>query len=191
MGPTGNFQGSYKFLSLETGRKVIRKQFTELPMPERVIARVEALAARDRQGNRLVFANRAGEPFPEDAEEVEHEYEHQDDNQNLPVAGPAIENLEEIVYEDPVGEERDEGVAFVPNNEERGNQTVDQGIEEDDEEVVVVDPPPPPPEPEVFNIDNEDVIIDEAENPIEPEIVGDQEFDAPPPECEVDAQEPP
>jgi hypothetical protein len=33
LGPTANFQGSYKFLCLRTGRRITRKQFRELPMP--------------------------------------------------------------------------------------------------------------------------------------------------------------
>jgi FtsZ-binding cell division protein ZapB len=31
LGPTGNMQGSYKFLSLSTGKKVTRRKFTEMP----------------------------------------------------------------------------------------------------------------------------------------------------------------
>ena len=43
MGPTGNLQGSYKFLSLATGKKVTRRRFTEMPVTEAVIKQVEAL----------------------------------------------------------------------------------------------------------------------------------------------------
>ncbi len=42
MGPTGNLQGSYKFLSLTTGKKVTRGKFTEMPITESVIKQVEA-----------------------------------------------------------------------------------------------------------------------------------------------------
>ena len=45
LGPTGNAQGSYKFLSLNTGKKLIRRSFTEMPVTESVIARVAQLAA--------------------------------------------------------------------------------------------------------------------------------------------------
>jgi hypothetical protein len=44
LGPTSNFQGSYKFLCLNTGRKITRKQLREVPMPEHVTKRVEAIA---------------------------------------------------------------------------------------------------------------------------------------------------
>jgi hypothetical protein len=45
LGPTGNAQGSCKFLSLNTGKKLIRRSFTEMPVTESVIARVAQLAA--------------------------------------------------------------------------------------------------------------------------------------------------
>jgi hypothetical protein len=47
MGPTGNLQGSYKFLSLATGKKVTRRKFTEMPITELVIKQVEAMAVKD------------------------------------------------------------------------------------------------------------------------------------------------
>jgi hypothetical protein len=34
MGPTGNLQGSYKCMSLTTGKKIARRKFTEMPMTE-------------------------------------------------------------------------------------------------------------------------------------------------------------
>jgi hypothetical protein len=49
LGPTTNFQGSYKFLCLKTGRRITSKQFKELPMPASVIKAVKALAERDKQ----------------------------------------------------------------------------------------------------------------------------------------------
>jgi len=41
MGPTGNLQGSYKFLSLATGKKVTLRKFTEMTVTDRVIKKVE------------------------------------------------------------------------------------------------------------------------------------------------------
>jgi hypothetical protein len=37
LGPTANFQGSYKFLSLRTGKRITWKHFKELPMPASII----------------------------------------------------------------------------------------------------------------------------------------------------------
>ena len=43
LGPTGNMQGSYKFLSLNTGKKIVKRNFTEMPITETesVIKRVD------------------------------------------------------------------------------------------------------------------------------------------------------
>jgi hypothetical protein len=47
MGPMGNLQGSYKFLSLATGKKVMRRKFTKMPVTEAVIEQVEEMAVKD------------------------------------------------------------------------------------------------------------------------------------------------
>jgi hypothetical protein len=41
--PTGNIQGSHKFLSLNTGGIIIRRNWTELPVPSDVINRLNDL----------------------------------------------------------------------------------------------------------------------------------------------------
>ncbi|KAL7462980.1 hypothetical protein ACHAXS_003351 [Conticribra weissflogii] len=62
LGPTGNMQGSYKFLCLETGRVIRRRQFKELPMPGSVIKKVEELG-KDGGSRDLVFSDRNRVPF--------------------------------------------------------------------------------------------------------------------------------
>jgi hypothetical protein len=47
LSPTGNMQGSYKFLSLSTGNKVTRRKFTEMPMTDSVIKMVDSLGKKD------------------------------------------------------------------------------------------------------------------------------------------------
>ena len=42
--PPGNTQGGHYFFSLNTGRRLNRNQWTELPMPNEVIDRVHAMA---------------------------------------------------------------------------------------------------------------------------------------------------
>jgi hypothetical protein len=44
LGPTGNIQGTYKFMSLLTGKLIKARSFTPLPMPEEVIKQVEEMA---------------------------------------------------------------------------------------------------------------------------------------------------
>ena len=60
MGPTGNDTGGFRFLTLRTNRTVTRYsgQWTELPMPQEVIERVEYLG-RD-QPEDLIFKDRHG-----------------------------------------------------------------------------------------------------------------------------------
>ena len=43
LGPVSNLQGSYRFFCLETKRIVIRRQFTELPLPKSVIYQINKL----------------------------------------------------------------------------------------------------------------------------------------------------
>ena len=47
MGPMGNLQGSYKLLSLATGKKVTRRKFTEMLVTDAVIKQVEEMAVKD------------------------------------------------------------------------------------------------------------------------------------------------
>jgi hypothetical protein len=42
LGSMGNLQGTYKFFSLETGKKIKHRKFTACPMPDSVIKKVEA-----------------------------------------------------------------------------------------------------------------------------------------------------
>ena len=55
LGPTGNLQGSYCFLCLETGKCITHRNFTELPMPQSVIDRVHHLATAENSSDGLTF----------------------------------------------------------------------------------------------------------------------------------------
>jgi hypothetical protein len=67
LGPTGNMQGSYYFIDLNTKAVIKRRRFQELPVPDSVIKKVETWGRRDKQ-TALVEDN-APEPiqapFPE------------------------------------------------------------------------------------------------------------------------------
>jgi hypothetical protein len=58
--PNGNSQGGYYFLSLTTGRRIDRRSWTELPMPNDIIDRVHVLARRDKSAPGLAFGWRDG-----------------------------------------------------------------------------------------------------------------------------------
>jgi hypothetical protein len=87
LGPTANFQGSYKFLCLRTGRRITRKQFRELPMPATVIEAIDALAEREKQDSNLDFTDHDGSP-----------YENLENDTNQPTDGDAV-----VDNEDPNG----------------------------------------------------------------------------------------
>ena len=60
LGPMGNLQGTYKFFSLTTGKKIKRRQFTRYPMPDSVIKKVEGFAGAGVAPGILEFADRSG-----------------------------------------------------------------------------------------------------------------------------------
>jgi hypothetical protein len=60
IGPTSNIQGSYKFLNLRTGKRITRRRWTPLPMPQEVIDRVNQLGVADGQPELLTFYDRKG-----------------------------------------------------------------------------------------------------------------------------------
>jgi hypothetical protein len=48
LGPTGNIQGTHRFLSLKTGELIVRCKWMELPIPSDVISHSEELAGDSR-----------------------------------------------------------------------------------------------------------------------------------------------
>jgi len=58
VGPTRNLQGSVKIFCLNSGRILKRRSFTTLPMPDRVLKRVNDIGLREKQGRTFRFLNR-------------------------------------------------------------------------------------------------------------------------------------
>ncbi len=48
LGPTGNVQGTHKFLSLKTGEILVQRNWSELPVPYDAIARINDTAEKDK-----------------------------------------------------------------------------------------------------------------------------------------------
>ena len=75
LNPTGNAQGSYHFMSLISGHRLSRMQWTVLPMPDTVIAAVERMAEDEKQpllaGGCPLFEWNPHHPIP-DAPEPAH-----------------------------------------------------------------------------------------------------------------------
>ena len=57
--PSGNAQGRYVFLSLSANHLLVRHQWSSIPMPPSVVARVHSLATQERVPplNKLVFSS--------------------------------------------------------------------------------------------------------------------------------------
>jgi hypothetical protein len=91
---TGNSQGQMKFMSLASGKIITRGKWTELPMPEEAIFRIEQLATNDGrpliQSSRLIVEWRPNAPF--------------DDDDDPDYLFPGSEDDEDLVYDDAVSE---------------------------------------------------------------------------------------
>jgi len=96
LNPTGNAQGDYHFMSLTTGRRLARRQWTLVPMTDAVIAAVEARAEAERQpliaGGCPTFEWRPDRAMQEDYVVDNYEVINQDNevngNGNLDYDGP-------------------------------------------------------------------------------------------------------
>ncbi len=62
-GLMGNLQGSVKFYCLNTGGILKCRSFTPLPMPDRIIKRINQIGAKEKQGRTFWFLNRKKEPY--------------------------------------------------------------------------------------------------------------------------------
>ena len=60
-----NDAGAYYFISLSTGRKINRKSWTPLPMPDAVADQVHRLARRAKASKTLTFTNVDNVPLDE------------------------------------------------------------------------------------------------------------------------------
>ena len=88
LGPTGNLQGSVKFYCTKMGRVLKRRSFTPMPMPARVIRRINSIGARERQEREFRFLNRRNEPYEWTDEVPEDDPEFQgllDENEDTAV----------------------------------------------------------------------------------------------------------
>ena len=80
LGPTGNRQGGHWFLSLTSGSRVRRNHWTDMPMPQDVIARVNAIGLRQKMPSKITYANRYGNEIEDTLEQISHDYDSDDDS---------------------------------------------------------------------------------------------------------------
>ena len=151
LNPTGNAQGDYHFMSLKTGRRLARRQWTVIPATVDVIDAVEGIAEREGQpliaGGCPLFEwqpnhtiNDEGD-YVVDAEENENNAaindlghnEHQFGEGVLPADDYEEAPIEELDddYEDV---DHDNAVVIGDSGSEGANDSDDDGEEEEEEE---------------------------------------------------------
>ena len=122
LNPTGNENGAYHFMSLKTGQVITKGpgSWTEVPVTDIAIARVEALAKQERQpllqDSNLLVEWRPNQPFDDD-DEYDDDYE------------PSVVGSEDDVdleVDDPIDEELAD-IADDTGNHETTNQGFSQG----------------------------------------------------------------
>ena len=163
LGPTGNAQGSYKFLNLRTGKLIKRRKWTELPMPDEVIKRVNQLGKADGMPELLTFYDRKGEQIgdivqtahpgtPEEAiEPAEPDFERDPEPQTIlePQAPPPIQEEHEFQEPEPedelpIVETVDDDDAQIPGVH---HDPQDQVALDDDQDPGAAEPPEAHPAP--------------------------------------------
>ena len=72
LGPDSSARGGYYFMNLNTGKRIHRRNWTDLPMPDEVIKRVEQLGKKDNQPKLLINTDKKGDVMiGEDTQEIE------------------------------------------------------------------------------------------------------------------------
>jgi len=110
--PSGNEQGGHYFLSLHTGKRILRNHWTILPMRNDVVDAVHRLAAASKQAGDITFTDKDGNIITgNDDEEIEEAME----NEPFPVPNDHHENIinddrEEIDEEAITGVDEDKTV---------------------------------------------------------------------------------
>jgi len=67
-------------MSLSTGKKIVRRKFTEIPLPDKVIEKVNRIGLRDKMKKGLSFKDRNGDEYEFDNDD---EYEVVGDEGNM------------------------------------------------------------------------------------------------------------
>jgi hypothetical protein len=92
LGPSGNLQGGFKFMALNSGKKIVRRSWDVIPMPDVVIDRVNELG-KD-QPRLMTFTDRHGRLIEDMEIPVVDSTEDEDDH--FPGVAPVIADAIEI-----------------------------------------------------------------------------------------------
>ena len=114
LGPTGNAQGTYKFLNLATGKRIYRRKWTEIPASDWVIQRVNDLGRRDKAEQELVFRNLRKEVIRDDV----------NDNN--------VANLQSLSDSDDNDDTLDDDIIAPDITDDARHGLLDEGVRRDD-----------------------------------------------------------
>jgi hypothetical protein len=110
LGPTGNIQGTYKFMSLLTGELIKARSFTPFPMPKDVVKQVERMGASNYSSE--------NENFPLNPTAANEGYQPPDEEDDLSLASSNYSKISQNELNDiRVENEADtkvDGDSFVP-----------------------------------------------------------------------------
>jgi hypothetical protein len=106
LGPVGNLQGSFKFMDLKTGKKIVRCSWDVIPMPDLVIDGVNALGCD--QSQQMTLTDRHGLLIGDI--EIPGVDADKDDNDPLPGVVPVIADDIEITGVDVEGPKAQDAV---------------------------------------------------------------------------------
>ena len=106
LGPTGNRQGTYKFMSLRTGKLIKRGEWTEVPITDEVVKRVIELGESEKAVKGLKFNNNRGiitEEYAPDYVDIagvcdlteDDEDKNNEDNESIPAPTQRQNTIEE------------------------------------------------------------------------------------------------
>jgi hypothetical protein len=124
--PTGNTQGGYYFIRLDTGCRINRKDWTSLSMPAAVIDQVHRLARRANAKRELSFTNLQNENLDESyanipgIDDVEPDALHNDDHAGIAGVDVDDEDANDSDY-NPENEDDDSNDGDEDSNDENDN----------------------------------------------------------------------
>ena len=75
LGPTGSAHGTHYFMSLATGSRIARQNWTELPMPNDVIQAVSAFGRAQNMPATLTFTDRHGKELLDENDEIDDNHD--------------------------------------------------------------------------------------------------------------------
>jgi len=193
LGPTGNHQGTCKFLSLKTKKIIKRRKFDVIPTPDSVIKKINSWGRRDQATGRLVFRDRNNNPYDWEEEHdilIEDNAIEQEEPEPAPypdipaeIPGVELERDQPAVTADPAPTDEEIADAAAANAdfgpvEDRLIREAGVNIGHDNDRVIEIDLDVVPAEEHEIEepmIDEEDESTDEDYNPDDDEEEDDDE----------------